>query len=178
MYHDWKKKTALNWFSEWLRGVKNCRDTTDFPSMVLKHNLKIHPYPQHFLIKENISISDRAINHTRTSSRLWFLGEGGLQRMVEVGRCFWRLSCPIPLLKQSHLKQVVQGHVQWMIPTSITMWIPTVEINAGVRVYILFLTWPLWSICVQTLASCSRSAEGMRMTRRVNEVLGHERKDK
>lgn len=45
VYHNWKKKkTTFSWSNEWLEGVKNCRDTNNFPSMFLKYNLKIHPY--------------------------------------------------------------------------------------------------------------------------------------
>lgn len=32
--------------------------------------------------------------------------------MFEVGTYFWRLSGPTPLLKQGHLEQVAQEHVQ------------------------------------------------------------------
>jgi len=32
--------------------------------------------------------------------------------MVEVGRDFWRSSCPAPLLKEGDLEQVAQRYVQ------------------------------------------------------------------
>jgi len=35
-----------------------------------------------------------------------------LHRMAEVGRDLWRSSGPSPLLKQDHLEQVAQDHVQ------------------------------------------------------------------
>jgi len=38
---------------------------------------------------------------------------GETQRMVEVGRDFWRLSCPMPLLKQGHLEQVAMA--RWLL---------------------------------------------------------------